>query len=294
MFELRKKIAAGQQRIDPVGAGEPIIRIRQVKKTYPTANGEFEALKGIDLDVYPGEFVAIVGKSGAGKTTLINMLTGVDRLSAGEVSIGGVSVHDMDENRLALWRGRNLGIIYQSFYLMPTLSLLHNVLLPMDFCGLYRGRSSAERAMRLLTQVELQDHAYKRPAAISGGQQQRVAIARALANDPPIIVADEPTGRLDSATAEVIFRIFLDLAAQGKTIVMVTHDRGLAKRVSRTIRIVDGLIEPEEEAPVEDAPSVVAGADAAGRAGAIGRAPSLLGRLLRRTDISEGAHAAKR
>jgi len=244
----------------PAGAGEklvsnppveraanaPLIRMKGVTKAYPTAAGDFMALKGIDLDVMPGEFVAVVGKSGAGKTTLINMLTGVDKLTAGEVWIQGEPIHAMDENRLALWRGRNLGIIYQSFYLMPTLSLLHNVLLPMDFCGLYRGRASAERALDLLRQVELEDHAHKRPSAISGGQQQRVAIARALANDPPIIVADEPTGRLDSATAEVIFSIFLSLIERGKTIVMVTHDRGLAQRVTRTVHIADGQIVPEE------------------------------------------------
>jgi putative ABC transport system ATP-binding protein len=248
---------------------EPIIQIQGVRKTYATAGGEFHALKGIDLDIYPGEFVAIVGKSGAGKTTLINMLTGVDRLTEGQVIVGGVPVHDMDENRLALWRGRNLGIIYQSFYLMPTLTLLHNVLLPMDFCGLYRGRASTERALALLREVELEDHAHKRPNAISGGQQQRVAIARALANDPPIIVADEPTGRLDSVTAEMIFRIFLSLVDQGKTIVMVTHDRGLAKRVSRTVHIADGQIVPEE--PAQVAPAALPG-----------RSKGWMGRLLGR------------
>ena len=227
---------------------EPIIRLRGVKKAYETAGGQFMALKGVDLDIYPGEFVAVVGKSGAGKTTLINMLTGVDHLTAGEVWVDDAPVHELDENRLALWRGRRLGIIYQSFYLMPTLTLLHNVLLPMDFCGLYQGRKSAERAIDLLRQVELEDHAHKLPNAISGGQQQRVAIARALANDPPIIVADEPTGRLDSVTAELIFSIFLALVKQGKTIVMVTHDRSLAARVSRTIHLADGEIVSEEEA----------------------------------------------
>jgi putative ABC transport system ATP-binding protein len=224
---------------------EPLIRMRSVTKSYQTATGEFQALKGIDLDIFPGEFVAIVGKSGAGKTTLINMLTGVDHLSSGEVWIDGTPVHGLDENRLALWRGRKLGIIYQSFYLMPSLSLLQNVLLPMDFCGLYQGRKSQGRGLDLLRQVELHEHAHKLPSAVSGGQQQRVAIARALANDPPIIIADEPTGRLDSVTAEVIFSIFQELVDQGKTILMVTHDRGLASRVSRTIHIADGEIIPE-------------------------------------------------
>ncbi len=225
-----------------VDSRAPLIRLRGITKAYETANGAFQALKGVNLDIYPGEFVAIVGKSGAGKTTLINMLTGVDHLTSGEVWIDGAPVHEMDENRLALWRGRTLGIIYQSFHLMPTLSLLHNVLLPMDFCGMFRGRKSAERALDLLRQVELEDHAHKTPSAISGGQQQRVAIARALANDPPIIVADEPTGRLDSVTAEMIFGIFQALVEQGKTILMVTHDRSLSQRVSRTIQIADGEI----------------------------------------------------
>ncbi len=182
------------------------------------------------------------GKSGAGKTTLINMITGVDRLSSGEVWMDELPIHTLDENRLALWRGRNLGIIYQSFYLIPTISLLQNVMLPMDVCGLYQRGVSERRALELLRMVELEDHAYKLPAAISGGQQQRIAIARALANDPPIIVADEPTGRLDSVTAETIFQIFYQLVQRGKTIIMVTHDRSLSQRVSRTLKIADGLI----------------------------------------------------
>jgi putative ABC transport system ATP-binding protein len=225
----------------------PVIRVVGAKKAYQTAGGAFWALKGIDLEVYPGEFVGIVGKSGAGKTTLINLLTGVDHLSEGEVWVGGTPVHHLGENELALWRGRNLGIIYQSFHLMPSLSLLQNVLLPVDFCGLYQGRKSEERALGLLRQVELEEHAGKLPSAISGGQQQRVAIARALANDPPILVADEPTGRLDSTTAETIFRVFLDLAERGKTIVMVTHDASLVRRVSRSIRLVDGELDTAPE-----------------------------------------------
>ena len=223
-------------------APEPLIRLREVVKRYKTAAGEFTALQGINLEVYPGEFLGIIGKSGAGKTTLINMLTGVDHATSGEVWMDGVAVHSLDENRLATWRGRNVGVIYQSFYLMPTLSLLQNVALPMDMCGLYRGRSSVQRALELLRLVELEEHARKLPSAISGGQQQRVAIARALANDPPLIVADEPTGRLDSLTAETIFKVFTHLIAQGKTILMVTHDQGLARRMSRTLHLVDGQI----------------------------------------------------
>jgi len=220
----------------------PLIRLVGAIKRYKTAAGEFEALKGIDLQVYPGEFLGIIGKSGAGKSTLINILTGVDHLTSGEVWVDGVPVHSLDENRLATWRGRNIGVIYQSFYLMPTLNLMHNVLLPMDMCGLYRAGRSEQRALELLRMVELEDHARKLPSAISGGQQQRVAIARALANDPAVIIADEPTGRLDSLTAETIFQIFTHLVDQGKTILMVTHDQGLAQRMSRTLHLVDGQI----------------------------------------------------
>jgi len=226
---------------------EPIIRARRLVKRYKTAAGDFTALNSIDLDVYSGEYLGIVGKSGAGKSTLVNMLTGVDRLTEGEVWIGGVPVHALNENQRARWRGENLGLIYQSFYLMPTLSLLDNVMLPMDFTGLFHSRSSPQRARELLRQVELEEHANKPPTAVSGGQQQRVAIARALANDPPLIIADEPTGRLDSATAEIIFGIFAQLVQQGKTIVMVTHDQTLAQRVSRVIQIADGEVVPFPE-----------------------------------------------
>ncbi len=221
---------------------QPLIRLRQVVKVYRTAAGDFPALKGLDLDVEAGEFLAITGKSGAGKPTLVNMITGTDALTSGVVEVGGVNIHQLDENRRALWRGRHLGVIYQSFHLLPNLTLLDNILLPMDFCGLYRRRASRERAMDLLRQMEMADHAHKLPSQISGGQQQRVAIARALANDPPLIVADEPTGRLDSVTAEVIFRIFQQLVAQGKTLVMVTHDRTIAGRVSRMLTIQDGEV----------------------------------------------------
>ncbi len=220
-----------------------LIRARNVVKVYASPSGDFTALKGVSLEVYPGEFLAIVGKSGAGKTTLVNMISGVDHLTAGEVWLNGTAVHQMNESQLALWRGRNLGVVYQSFHLLPGLSLLENVLLPIDFCGLYRPRQSREWALELLREVGLEEHARKLPAQISGGQQQRVAIARALANDPPVIVADEPTGRLDSLTAELIFDIFQSLVKRGKTIVMVTHDHNLVQRVSRTIGIRDGEIE---------------------------------------------------
>ncbi len=219
-----------------------MIRLRGVVKVYPNAAGEFQALKGIDLDVYPGEFLGIIGKSGAGKTTLINMLTGVDHLTRGEVWMDQIAVHQLDENSLASWRGRNVGIIYQSFYLMPNLNLIQNVVLPLDMCGLYRHGESEERALELLCMMEMEAHAYKLPSAISGGQQQRVAIARALVNDPDVIVADEPTGRLDSVTAETIFGIFTRLVEQGKTIMMVTHDQTLARRTTRTLRLENGRV----------------------------------------------------
>ena len=171
------------------------------------------------------------------------MLTGVDDLTAGSIHVDGISVHDLDEDERALWRGRNIGVVYQTFELLPALSLLDNVLLPMDFCGLYKGKESIDRGRALLAQVGLEDHIHKPPTRISGGQKQRVAIARALANDPPIIVADEPTGNLDSVTAEEIFALFEDLVKQGKTLIMVTHDKSLASRMSRALHIADGELD---------------------------------------------------
>ena len=225
-----------------MSSAEPLIQLREVVKSYPTAGGELVALNGITADFHQGQFAGIFGKSGAGKSTLVNMITGVDHLTSGEVRIGGTSVHELDESQMALWRGRNVGVVYQTFELLPTLSLIDNVMLPMDFCGLYLGRQSAERATELLTQVGLEDHIHKPPTGISGGQQQRVAIARALANDPPIIVADEPTGNLDTATAEEIFHLFEALVKRGKTIILVTHDQSLTARVTRVLRIADGEI----------------------------------------------------
>ncbi|MFZ5820807.1 MAG: ABC transporter ATP-binding protein [Chloroflexota bacterium] len=237
-------------------ASLPFIDLREVVKTYSTAAGEFTALKGVSAQVTAGEFLGVLGKSGAGKSTLLNMITGVDDLTTGEVIVrangSAVSVHELDEDVLALWRGQTLGIVYQSFQLLPMLTLLENVMLPMDLCGLYHPRRSRERALELLDLVELSEHANKLPAFISGGQQQRVAIARALANDPPILVADEPTGSLDSVTADHIFELFERLVGgQGKTIVMVTHDKSLAPRFSRTLRLADGqfVAEDEEAAP---------------------------------------------
>jgi len=219
-----------------------LIHLDGLSKSYYSEAGEFPALKGIDLDIRSGEFISIVGKSGSGKTTLINMIAGIDRPTAGEIWVGGTPVHTLSEGQMAVWRGRNIGIVFQFFQLLPTLSILENVMLPMDFSGSYAPRQRKERALYLLDLVGIAGHAYKLPSAVSGGQQQRAAIARALANDPPLIVADEPTGNLDSKTAEAVFGLFEGLVAQGKTFVIVTHDVGLAKRVSRSVVISDGEI----------------------------------------------------
>src|SRR5512138_390253 len=220
----------------------PIIDLHDVHKYYKTAVGDYHALNSIDLQIDPAEFVSIIGKSGSGKSTLLNMITGIDRPSTGEVYVNGTAVHEMGENRMARWRGKNMGVVFQFFQLLPTISVIENIMLPMDFCHTYPMRQREKRALELLEMVELAEHAYKLPTALSGGQQQRVAIARALANDPPIVIADEPTGNLDSKTADSVFELFRNLVAQGKTIIIVTHDSGLAKRTHRTALIADGEI----------------------------------------------------
>jgi putative ABC transport system ATP-binding protein len=222
-----------------------LVELRAVRKEYASAAGRFLALKGVDFRADRGEFVAVIGKSGSGKSTMINMITGIDRPSSGEVYVGDAALHTFDEGAMAVWRGRNLGIIFQFFQLLPTLTVIENVMLPMDFANRYTPAQRRERALDLLEQVEMAQQADKLPSAISGGQQQRVAIARALANDPPIIVADEPTGNLDSKTADAVFRLFEGLVAQGKTILMVTHDSDLAKRVTRAVIVADGEIVDE-------------------------------------------------
>jgi ABC-type lipoprotein export system ATPase subunit len=219
-----------------------LIELRNIVKTFKSAAGTFTALKGVDLQINRGEFMAIIGKSGSGKSTLMNMITGIDRPTSGDVLIGDVAVHTLDESRMAVWRGRTIGVVFQFFQLLPALSLVENVMLPMELCGMYAPRQRRARAMELLDQMGMADHIHKRPSAISGGQQQRVAIARALANDPPIIMADEPTGNLDSRTATAIFELFGRLAAQGKTIVMVTHDSDFARGVDRSVIVADGQI----------------------------------------------------
>jgi putative ABC transport system ATP-binding protein len=222
-----------------------LIDVRQAVKSYENAAGSFAALRGVDLRVDRGEFVAVVGRSGSGKSTLLNLIAGIDRPTSGAVLVGDTAVHQLGEGRIAPWRGRTLGVIFQFFQLLPTLTAAENVMLPMDFCRVYPPRERHERAMALLEQVDMADQARKLPAALSGGQQQRVAIARALANDPPILLADEPTGNLDSQTAESVFRLFMGLVGGGKTIVMVTHDGDLARRTMRSVVISDGEIVDE-------------------------------------------------
>jgi ABC-type lipoprotein export system ATPase subunit len=228
--------------MSPNNPAGPLIEIKNLRKVYQTPAGDFTAVNGINVEVQRGEFVAIIGKSGSGKSTFINMITGIDRPTSGEIVIDGAPVHSFNEAQMAAWRGRNLGIVFQFFQLFPTLTILENVILPMELNKLYSKSERKERAMRLLEKVEMTEQAHKLPSAISGGQQQRVAIARALANDPPLLVADEPTGNLDSKTAEKIFSLFENLVASGTTILMVTHDSDLARRVNRTILISDGEV----------------------------------------------------
>jgi len=222
-----------------------VIDVRRVVKTYETVAGTFVALQDVDLKVGAGEFVTVVGKSGCGKSTLINVITGIDRPSSGEVLVAGTRVHALNEGETAVWRGRTVGVVFQFFQLLPTLTAVENVMLSMDLCGMYPATERYERAMHRLAQVEMADHADDLPLTLSGGQQQSVAIARALANNPPLIVADEPTGNLDSRTAGTVFRLFEEMVQGGTTIVMVTHDDDLARRARRMVRMADGRIVDE-------------------------------------------------
>ena len=223
-----------------------LIDLHDVVKVYETGAGGATVLKNVSLQVQPGEFVSVVGPSGSGKSTLLNMITGIDRPTSGEVFVGGEAVHELSENQLARWRGKNVGVIFQFFQLLPTLTILENVMLPMDFCNVYRGRERKARAMHLLEQMGIADQAHKLPSALSGGQQQRAAIARALANDPPVVVGDEPTGNLDTATANEVFRLFEGLVAAGKTMMIVTHDKSLSARTRRVIHLLDGHIHQDQ------------------------------------------------
>jgi len=227
-----------------------LVDLRHVVKTFESAAGKFTALKGINLQVNTGEFVTIVGKSGCGKSTLINMITGIDRPTSGEVIVGGTAVNALNEGQTAVWRGRTIGVVFQFFQLLPTLTAVENVMLPMDFGKRHAPGERYERALRLLEQVDMAEHAHKLPLALSGGQQQSIAIARALACDPPLLAADEPTGNLDSKTADAVWRLFEQLVDSGKTILMVTHDNDLAQRARRTVVMADGKIVDERINPV--------------------------------------------
>ena len=219
-----------------------LIELRDLRKSYHTPAGPIFALKNIKLSLLPGEFVAVMGKSGAGKSTLVNMIAGIDCPDSGEIIINGVSISDLNEDERARWRGLNMGVVFQFFQLLPSINLVRNITIPMEFCNRYTVPERKIRALNLLKQVGLSDHARKKPALISGGQQQRVAIARALANDPPIIIADEPTGNLDSKTAAEILDLFSDLSRRGKTVLIVTHDKTVAARADRMVTIADGEI----------------------------------------------------
>lgn len=228
--------------IAPVGAQQPLISLRNVVKDYDGLAGTVRVLQSLSLEVHKGEFVGVCGPSGSGKSTLINMITGIDRPTSGDVLVADTLLNKLSENELARWRGRSVGVIFQFFQLLPTLTVVENIMLPMDFCRMWTLKERPVRAMHLLEQVGLADQAHKLPNALSGGQQQRAAIARALANDPPLLVGDEPTGNLDSRTADKVFTLFEDLVAQHKTFVMVTHDNGLAARLPRVIEVVDGRL----------------------------------------------------
>lgn len=229
--------------ISPKGNNAIPIELRGVTKDYQTPAGSFTALRGIDLTVLPGEFVAVVGKSGSGKSTLLNLVAGIDRPTSGEVVVNGAPIHTFSEDKVAIWRGHNIGVVFQFFQLLPTLTVQENLLLAMDFCRAIPAAQREDRAGELLKLVGVADQADKLPSALSGGQQQRAAIARALVNNPPVLVADEPTGNLDTANSDLVMSIFQNLAAEGKTILMVTHEREISQYVTRTVRLADGQVD---------------------------------------------------
>jgi putative ABC transport system ATP-binding protein len=220
----------------------PLISMMGVGKEYRSGAGPIIALRDVNLNIATGEFVAVIGKSGSGKTTLINLLTGIDSPTRGSIKIGTTPVHELNQEQLARWRGKSVGVVFQFFQLLPALTVAENVMLPMDFCDTFAPHERRERALHLLSEMGIADQADKPPSALSGGQQQRAAIARALANDPPLVVADEPTGNLDSRTAEEVMVFFASLVSNGKTVVMVTHERDLARYFARSITLTDGTV----------------------------------------------------
>jgi putative ABC transport system ATP-binding protein len=229
-------------------SSQPLLSLRGVCKCYDTPAGPVAALRNVDLDIGAGEFIAVVGKSGSGKTTLVNLLTGIDSPSSGTIQMASGAVHCMSQDQLTRWRGTSVGIVFQFFQLLPTLTIAENVMLPMDFCRTFKARERRARALGLLSDMGIRDQADKLPSALSGGQQQRAAIARSLANDPPLIVADEPTGNLDSHTAAQVLAFFTQLVKSGKTVVMVTHERDLDRGLVRSITLRDGAIAGSEDA----------------------------------------------
>lgn len=222
--------------------GNNCIALSHVTKSFTVATGTFQALRDVTLTIQSTQLVAITGKSGSGKSTLLNIITGIDKPTEGSVSINGIRVDKLSETELASWRGKNVGVVFQFFQLLPTLTILENVMLPMDFCNAYPRKERKERGLALLELVDIKEQAHKLPSALSGGQQQRAAIARALSNDPSLIVADEPTGNLDSQTATSIFELFARLAKSGKTVIVVTHEREFSTYFEKNISIVDGTI----------------------------------------------------
>lgn len=230
------------QNQNQIVASQSLIALRQVEKNYSTPAGSFPALRDVDLEIGAGEFVALVGKSGSGKSTLLNLIGGLDRPNRGEVIVAGSAIHQVPENALARWRGTTVGVVFQFFQLLPTLTIAENVMLPMDFCNSRPARERRAYALDLLQQMGIADQADKLPSSLSGGQQQRAAIARALANDPPIVIADEPTGNLDSETSRSVLDLFRSLAERGTTVVIATHERDISGLIDRTVELVDGRI----------------------------------------------------
>ncbi len=232
--------------MNPVSTSRPAIALRDVHRVYPAADGGFAALADVSLAIESGELTVVIGQSGSGKSTLLGLIAGIDRPTRGEIVVGGTPIHSLDERRLSAWRGRSVGIVFQFFQLLPTLTAAENVMLPMDFCDTGPAAGRPERARALLAKLGVLDQADKLPGTLSGGQQQRVAIARALANDPTVLLADEPTGNLDSRTAGAIIDLFRSLAEEGQTVVMVTHDRGALRSASRAITLADGRVVADE------------------------------------------------
>jgi putative ABC transport system ATP-binding protein len=224
------------------GSQAGTVLVRGATKAYRLPSGDFTALHPTDLDIAPGEFVTVVGRSGSGKTTLLNLLAGIDRPSDGEICVAGERVDRLQGSALAGWRGRSIGLVFQFFQLLPTLTVAENVMLPMDFCNTVPTRQRRARALALLDRVGIGDQADKLPSGLSGGQQQRAAIARALANNPPVLLADEPTGNLDSATSDHVLELFAELAAEGRTVVMVTHERDVSRYATRQVTLLDGRV----------------------------------------------------